>query len=1373
MRYLLVLALFFLTVITPTTQLLPASDDTTSANFDFDFDEKSIEENKASPTDENRESPTEDKSPGEKEEPSFEAPDDEPDFGIDLDEEAITADLEPTDEELADMEDVPGLEIESSFELPVPHIGTFSLDGKIDLTTGAYSLSKTLSPHSIGPLKLDKLSMTLDNAKGLTGLARTSMFGLPSTLILDDIHSTDFGMGAFFTLKFDNVFHLPITPWKRIPLDALHLALTLQKQEFSTLTTLKEKDDTQIVLNFGVEHYALVKIKEIDLGNLLPFLKGKKSADIMFKDVQMSIDNPLKRHVPHPVTIDTHIDLSKLGIKDLDTDLSGVEAHAIFDGAGGIHIEGDIAEVEIGHVGHIRNARIILSNRHPNDLSQALHGNLDDYDHFDDYGERRPGEEGYGEDPYARERVDTGRVGTEERRMPAHSVRAQPLKNKLFILLQGDATIDMPLGIGKVDTTVSAILEKGGFAFSAQINQRVTTHGIDLHDPRLTFGTDGTLEIIGGIKIHEFDAYAHLQITKVKGKKRIFFYGTLKDPRPVKPFAKIPGINKIPGLKDLEINNVKLGIDTTKTISLSGDSNILGMKTHARLVKSKTGVSLWAAPPPDVSLGDIIPGAKGSILEELAFDSMSIVVSSADYFDVENQIEIRKGFSLVANVRLQGSSFAPIKTIFSGAPEILNLVGTITRNPEDLLFQINIPIDIQLSSKAVLKDAGIQLGGVPPTLGGFAQIHVKPTPHDLLILTAEINVDPTQVTIAGTMEGTWKDPFGIKGFSISNVAVEVGAVYVVSPPLPVFGITGEMAIGREKLLLAVKVSPNLADTILMGTLESLTIRDIVDLLDTMGAHIPTEDIPDIGLHDLEFKLAPRGGNIGRIYFDPGFTVKGKFNLLDFEAMGLINLNSSGLTIAAAMSKIHFGPLLVTGKGFDQKYGTKDDGPVLEATLTLDKQEIFVSGKVDVFGISDETEILINRHKIYFKLESKMFGLFDTILEAESSGSGKDFDFWVKAEMQQHFIEYIEEKAKAALDAFEKKAKKDINEAEKDVKSLDKETTHLQAEINKRKKEIAKKQARIDRKEKAAKKKIADARKKVDNAEKAIKKIKRKIQERQHKIDHLKHKMSFAPQLPTFFDVVPDDHQQLSLTSNFTGDSLLFASEQEEPAQFTLATTASDIALVTQREESLKLAGPFDFVTKGFKAIGHGLEEAGEAVGKGIKKAAEDVEYSAEIAELGTEIAGLETAKVAAIAALETAKGVLKVTEAMAFDPTVTKEAAEITALGVEIAGLEATIGGTVASEDTAVGVLEGAKGAAVGVGETAKLAVTVLGETLDIQKISIEGSLQKVIHGELPETKIDLVFLGRKKHLDLKFDFKHIDKSVESIVDALVELLKP
>jgi len=81
----------------------------------------------------------------------------------------------------------------------------------------------------------------------------------------------------------------------------------------------------------------------------------------------------------------------------------------------------------------------------------------------------------------------------------------------------------------------------------------------------------------------------------------------------------------------------------------------------------------------------------------------------------------------------------------------------------------------------------------------------------------------------------------------------------------------------------------------------------------------------------------------------------------------------------------------------------------------------------------------------------------------------------------------------------------------------------------------------------------------------------------------------------------------------TGDSLLFASEQEEPAQFTLATTASDIALVTQREESLKLAGPFDFVTKGFKAIGHGLEEAGEAVGKGIKKAAEDVEYSAEIA----------------------------------------------------------------------------------------------------------------------------------------------------------------
>jgi len=81
-----------------------------------------------------------------------------------------------------------------------------------------------------------------------------------------------------------------------------------------------------------------------------------------------------------------------------------------------------------------------------------------------------------------------------------------------------------------------------------------------------------------------------------------------------------------------------------------------------------------------------------------------------------------------------------------------------------------------------------------------------------LVFVGTMKVRPVErsISFAATMLGEWRDPFGVKGFAVEDLAIDIG-MGIVPPPavvLPIIGLAGSVKIGSFVGSAAVK-----ADTV--------------------------------------------------------------------------------------------------------------------------------------------------------------------------------------------------------------------------------------------------------------------------------------------------------------------------------------------------------------------------------------------------------------------------------------------------------------------------------------------------------------------------------------------------------------------------------
>jgi hypothetical protein len=520
--------------------------------------------------------------------------------------------------------------------------------------------------------------------------------------------------------------------------------------------------------------------------------------------------------------------------------------------------------------------------------------------------------------------------------------------------------------------------------------------------------------IIGSLELFNLNVTTNLTIDKDPRTKKplIDFKGIIKTQKPIQPFAQIPGIGKLPGVKDITIYDVGIGMSSDQKFTIEGTSTILNFSTNVSVIKTNEGVILKASPPPGWKISQAFPILEGSLFEELDLSDIQIIISSTSYYDKELKAKIKKGFSVKSAVRVFNAqeSFENTKIMLKDVPDQpLMLTGSIGKTLKETVLTVKIPTNIKLSKTSSLENINLEINGDGPTVALLSQMRVKPTEKDTqeLLFTGrtEISINPLKpyATFAGTMEGTWDKPLGIKNFSLSNLALEMAIKVAPPTPLPSgFGITGIMQLGKHEVGMATKLSAD-GEIILRGSLNELSLTDLLSVANKFGLKIKLEDVPMLKLSDVEIYLAPEPGNIGEILFDKGLTIKGILDIFKEQATIYLTVDSTGIVAKGNVTDLQIGPLNVSGAGPDKEKGTEDDGPSINLTLTPQEQLFYISGLINLLGLETQADIHITPHKIFFETSGKFFKQFDLRFKGESSGSIKDtktLDFKVHGKLEK-------------------------------------------------------------------------------------------------------------------------------------------------------------------------------------------------------------------------------------------------------------------------------------------------------------------------------------------------------------------------------------
>ncbi len=130
------------------------------------------------------------------------------------------------------------------------------------------------------------------------------------------------------------------------------------------------------------------------------------------------------------------------------------------------------------------------------------------------------------------------------------------------------------------------------------------------------------------------------------------------------------------------------------------------------------------------------------------------------------------------------------------------------------------------------------------------------------------------------MSGTWDNPFGIPGLTISNVALAVGIPYYQAIIPSSFAINGVITIGKVKAGVGWKVSENPINSYIYGEIANLYLSD---LLAWTGLNL---NLGIVGIKDVKIYIVPlRPVTVGQLIMPPGI------NLIGNLALGPLYLNA--------------------------------------------------------------------------------------------------------------------------------------------------------------------------------------------------------------------------------------------------------------------------------------------------------------------------------------------------------------------------------------------------------------------------------------------------------------------------------------------------
>jgi len=309
-----------------------------------------------------------------------------------------------------------------------------------------------------------------------------------------------------------------------------------------------------------------------------------------------------------------------------------------------------------------------------------------------------------------------------------------------------------------------------------------------------------------------------------------------------------------------------------------------------------------------------------------------------------------------------------------------------------------------------------------------------------------LNMNVTGMEGSVTMLGSWKNAFGYKGVVVENVALELGITYatvLITGPSS-FGFTGVIKLGDVVAAMAIKISTGgKGEQIFWGNVEELTPINLAKFYaDLYAVEIDEKKkeaekkalqqkalnaLPDsLAINKLELYIAPKGGSIGKIIFEPGFGFECNMVIFDKKVKVKAKINDDGIIVKGEIDGFKIGFLEVKGK--------VGKNLLLDLELTKEKQSFLFDGCIILFNdIKAAAYIKINKEQIYFDFDMQFTELLTFKVEGKSIGDSKNpetLDFELRAKLENKIFDYLKDEMPKLLEEQKKRSIESINSAQK-------------------------------------------------------------------------------------------------------------------------------------------------------------------------------------------------------------------------------------------------------------------------------------------------------------------------------------------------------
>lgn len=414
----------------------------------------------------------------------------------------------------------------------------------------------------------------------------------------------------------------------------------------------------------------------------------------------------------------------------------------------------------------------------------------------------------------------------------------------------------------------------------------------------------------------------------------------------------------------------------------------------------------------ELGIGTFLPGVP--LIQALKISEPTLmVVTSAEVYDEELETGVNQGFNFFGEMAIGEADDDALKFI-GGLLGIETLgihaaVDTSGTTPEYIL-EAELERDITILDGDNFKlsftktEIGITIKGKPPEpsvslANELTLLLIDDGEKTEISFIGGIKVEAESITGSFTMDATktgeWREPFGIPGVVIRQMAIQVGFTYL-APWIDNVGVHGDLKIGDVDGSISILVDSNDPDNfVLAGSTDRITIIQLMSAMSPVtfiayqalpgSLRTTLNNVVDVALEEVKVNIVPSPTAIGAIEFrDEGVTVMGRLVAWGWKASAYINVDTStGITARADMDPINIlGVLKITGAG-------TDPAPILRLRVgPTDIPYVYISAKIEFLALVQELQIQADEKGLLFILNRSLGNLLTTNL----TFAYKDYNF---------------------------------------------------------------------------------------------------------------------------------------------------------------------------------------------------------------------------------------------------------------------------------------------------------------------------------------------------------------------------------------------